>query len=94
MSKNVKISIDYYSMLQYSKDIKNNTQRSGYRSQGVYMSNYEYFMKRSEKAFEKAQSIKDVDVKKIFLNASKGFKIKANKLILEEAAREIIPIRI
>lgn len=58
------------------------------------MSNYEYFMKRSEKAFEKAQSIKDVDVKKIFLNASKGFKIKANKLILEEAAREIIPIRI
>ena len=58
------------------------------------MSNYEYFMKRSEKAFEKAQLIKDVDVKKIFLNASKGFKIKANKLILEEAAREIIPIRI
>ena len=51
-------------------------------------------MKRSEKAFEKAQSIKDVDVKKFFLNASKGFKIKANKLTLEEAAREIIPIRI
>ncbi len=58
------------------------------------MTNYEYLMKRSEKAFEKAQSIKDVDMKKFFINASEGFKIKANKLTLEEAVREIIPIRI
>ena len=49
------------------------------------MTNYEYFINRSEECFEKAKNIDDVDVKKFFLNASKGFKIKSEKLTLEQA---------
>ena len=49
------------------------------------MTNYEYLINRSEECFEKSKKIEDINVKKFFLNASKGFKIKANKLTLEKS---------
>ena len=52
------------------------------------MTNYEYLINRSEECLERAKNINDVDVKKFFLNASKGFKIKAGKLTLEQAGKE------
>ena len=52
------------------------------------MTNYEYFINRSEECLERAKNIDDVDVKKFFLNASKGFKIKSGKLTLEQAGAE------
>ena len=52
------------------------------------MTDYEYFINRSEECLERAKNIDDVDVKKFFLNASKGFKIKSGKLTLEQAGAE------
>ena len=52
------------------------------------MTKYEYLINRSEECFEKSKKIEDINVKKFFLNASKGFKIKANKLTLEKASEE------
>lgn len=52
------------------------------------MTNYEYLINRSEECLEKAKNFDDDDVKKFFLNASEGFKIKAGKLTLEQAGKE------
>ena len=52
------------------------------------MTNYEYFINRSEECLERAKIVENIDVKKFFLNASKGFKIKSGKLTLEQAGAE------
>lgn len=52
------------------------------------MTNYEYLINRSEECLKRAKSVENIDVKKFFLNASEGFKIKAGKLTLEQAGKE------
>lgn len=52
------------------------------------MTNYEYFINRSEECLERAKNFDNANVKKFFLNASEGFKIKARKLTLEQAGAE------
>lgn len=52
------------------------------------MTNYEYFINRSDECLKRAKNIDNANVKKFFLNASKGFKIKAGKLTLEQAGKE------
>lgn len=49
------------------------------------MSKYEDLMNKADKAIERAAHEHDLDLKEFYLNASKGFKIKALKLSLEQA---------
>ena len=52
------------------------------------MTDYEYFINRSEECLEQAKIVENINVKKFFLNASEGFKIKAGNLTLEQAGKE------
>ena len=52
------------------------------------MTNYEYFMNRSEECLERAKKVRNIDMKKFFLNAGEGFKIKALNLSIKEAEKE------
>lgn len=49
------------------------------------MSKYEDLMNKADKAIERAALEQDYNLKVFYLNASKGFVIKAMKLSLEEA---------
>lgn len=49
------------------------------------MTQYEKMIKKSNQCLEKAQSTSDLDLRLFYLNTSKGLKIKANNLSIEEA---------
>lgn len=49
------------------------------------MSKYEQLMEQADKAIERAAHEQDYNLKVFYLNASKGFVIKAMKLTIEEA---------
>lgn len=49
------------------------------------MTKYEQLMEQADKAIERAALEQDLDLKEFYLNASKGFVIKAMKLTIEEA---------
>lgn len=49
------------------------------------MTKYESLMNKADKVLEKAALEQDYNLKVFYLNASKGFKIKAMKLTIEEA---------
>lgn len=49
------------------------------------MTKYEELMNKADKAIERAAHEQDYNLKEFYLNASKGFVIKAMKLTVEEA---------
>lgn len=53
------------------------------------MSKYEDLMNRAEECEIKAAETKDTNLKLFYRNASEGYKIKAEKLTLDEALQKI-----
>lgn len=49
------------------------------------MTKYEKMIKKSNENLEKALNTTNLDLRLFYLNTSKGLKIKANKLSIEEA---------
>lgn len=50
------------------------------------MSKCELFLNKKTEFFEKAMETEDVNLRKFYFSASKGFELKAYALTLEEAA--------